>query len=46
MRALYLDPARRAELSARAVARAATFHWERFAAGTLAAYRRALAAAP
>ncbi len=43
MRSLYLDPARRQELSARSLVRARAFSWERFAEGTLAAYRLALA---
>ncbi len=43
MRSLYLDPARRQELSARSIVRARAFSWERFAEGTLAAYRLALA---
>ncbi len=46
MRDLYLDPARRRELSTRALARARTFHWARFAAATLDAYRRAMEVEP
>ena len=42
MRSLYLDPARRQALAVLALARAREFSWERFAEGTLAAYRRAL----
>ena len=43
---LYCDPTRQRALSSRALERAQEFGWERFAAGTLAAYRRALDAAP
>ena len=46
MRALYLDPARRQGLAARARARAQDFSWQRFAEQTLAAYRRAMDAEP
>jgi glycosyltransferase involved in cell wall biosynthesis len=42
MRDLATDGALRAELSARGLARAAEFTWERTARGTLAAYREAL----
>ena len=42
MRALSLDPLRRQELAARALARARAFDWARFAEQTLAAYRLAL----
>ena len=40
---LHRDDALRAELSRRALARAATFSWEKTAEATVAAYRRALA---
>ena len=46
MRTLYLEPARRQALAARAVARAREFSWKRFADRTLAAYRQALDLAP
>ncbi len=46
MRSLYLDPARRRELSARSIVRARAFSWDRFAEETLAAYRLALATEP
>ena len=43
MAALHDDPKLRAELSARGLARAKRFSWERFTADTIAAYRRAMA---
>jgi glycosyltransferase involved in cell wall biosynthesis len=38
---VYRDPARRAQLAARSLARAAQFSWDRYASETVAAYRAA-----